>query len=341
MATFAKPKNALKFAEGLMVLRLNVQHGIWVDLNCSPMHLRYYSSKVDWKNLRPMILKRIQNRAKDYPVKSMIPVANEVLKSRELLVAGVSALLQVIPIKSCKFCPEVNIGDTGYQIKSYYGYKRIIKDQPHRWVDGHLNDILAPVEAFHLQNMFQSIIKHDQRFDFDRVPTVVELCYHAGADVSDEVLHNHIPVPNSSKDDASVTFSGSLEEWSLVAQRTLDAWERLRIGVQKLLLVYPAKVCEHCLEVHVGPSGHKARLCGVFKFESWRGSHMWKKAEVDDLVPPKLVWHPRPHDPPVLVDSERSFYGHAPAVVELCMQAGARVPSKYFCMMKVHGLTTK
>lgn len=66
------------------------------------MHLRYYSSKVDWKKLRPMIIKRIQNRAKDYPVKSMIPVANEVLKSRELLAKGVSALLQVIPIKSCK-----------------------------------------------------------------------------------------------------------------------------------------------------------------------------------------------------------------------------------------------
>ncbi|XP_008776099.1 APO protein 4, mitochondrial isoform X2 [Phoenix dactylifera] len=322
-----------------MAFRLKVQHSIWVDLSCSPMHSRYYSSKVDWKKLRPMILKRIQNRAKDYPVKSMIPVANEVLKARELLTKGVSALLQVIAIKSCKYCPEVYIGDTGHQINSCYGYKRIIKDRPHRWVDGHLNDILAPVEAFHLQNMFQSIIKHDQRFDFDRVPAVVELCYQAGADVSDDALYNHIPVSNSSKGDDGVTFSGSSEELSLVAQRTLDAWERLRIGVQKLLLVYPAKVCEHCSEVHVGPSGHKARLCGVFKFESWRGSHMWKKAEVDDLMPPTMVWHRRPHDPPVLVDGGRGFYGHAPAVVELCMQAGARVPSKYFCMMKVHGLT--
>lgn len=187
--------------------------------------------------------------------------------------------------------------------------------------------------------MFQSIIKHDQRFDFDRVPAVVELCYQAGADVSDEVLHDHIPVSNSGEDDDGMTFSGSSEELSLVAQRTLDAWERLGFGVQELLLVYPAKVCEHCSEVHVGPSGHKARLCGVFKFESWRGSHMWKKAEVDDLVPPKLVWHRRPHDPPVLVDSGRGFYGRAPAVVELCIQAGARVPSKYFCIMKVHGLT--
>ena len=84
--------------------------------------------------------------------------------------------------------------------------------------------------------------------------------------------------------------------------------------------------------------GHKARVCGIFRHEGWRGAHWWKKAEVDDLIPPKVVWHQRPHDPQVLVDSERGFHGHALAVVELCMQAGARVPNKYFCMMKLHWL---
>ncbi|KAI3849874.1 hypothetical protein MKW98_026788 [Papaver atlanticum] len=35
-------------------------------------------------------------------------------------------------------------------------------------------------------------------------------------------------------------------------------------GVQKLLLIYPAKACKFFDEVHVGSSGHKAGLCGVF-----------------------------------------------------------------------------
>ena len=104
------------------------------------------------------------------------------------------------------------------------------------------------------------------------------------------------------------------------------------------LFVYPARVCERCSGVHIGPSGHKARVCGIFRHEGWRGAHRWKKAEVDDLIPPKVVWHRRPHDPQALVDSGRGFYGHALAVVELCMQASARVPNKYFCMMKLHGL---
>ncbi|KAJ1699113.1 hypothetical protein LUZ63_007625 [Rhynchospora breviuscula] len=123
-----------------------------------------------------------------------------------------------------------------------------------------------------------------------------------------------------------------------VANMTLEAWETLRLGVQKLLLVYNAKVCQHCSEVHVGPTGHKVRTCGMYKYEAWRGLHMWKRTVVDDIVPQKIVWHRRPQDPAVLEDRGRDYYGHAPAVVDICAQAGARVPEKYFCMMKVHGL---
>jgi hypothetical protein len=57
---------------------------------------------LDWKQLRPMILKRIKNRAKEYPIKRMIPVAEEVVKAREIVTKGVSTLLQVVPIHSCK-----------------------------------------------------------------------------------------------------------------------------------------------------------------------------------------------------------------------------------------------
>ncbi|KAL6003686.1 hypothetical protein ACLOJK_023920 [Asimina triloba] len=61
--------------------------------------------------------------------------------------------------------------------------------------------------------------------------------------------------------------------------------------------------------VHVGPSGHKARLYAVLKFEGWRGTHFWKKTEVDDLVPPKVV----------------ASAAYVPAVAELCAQAGANL----------------
>ncbi|KAK1568615.1 hypothetical protein Q3G72_026750 [Acer saccharum] len=298
---------------------------------------RFYSSKLDLKKLRPMILKRIENRAKDYPVRNMVPLAEQVLQTRNLLIQGVSTLIKVFPVHACKFCPEVFIGEEGHLIQTCCGYRRRSKNRVHEWVSGGLNDILTPVETFHLHHMFQRVIKHEQRFDFDRVPAVVELCWQAGTDPNDENLYSR--TREESVGGVIGAESLSPEELRMIANGTLKAWEMLRSGVERLLLVYPAKVCKDCSEVHIGPSGHRARLCGVFKYESWQGAHFWKKATVDDLVPQKMVWRRRPQDPPVLLNEGRDFYGHAPVVVDLCSQAGAIVPKKYHCMMKCQGLS--
>jgi len=54
-----------------------------------------------------VIFKRINNRAKDYPLKNMIPVAYNVLEARKLLIQGVSTLLRTIPVMSCKYVPTL------------------------------------------------------------------------------------------------------------------------------------------------------------------------------------------------------------------------------------------
>ncbi|MED6207012.1 hypothetical protein PIB30_031920 [Stylosanthes scabra] len=317
----------------------------WRDLVCGEsirgfeFPSRFYATKVNLRKLRPMILKRIEKRAQFYPVRATIPVAKEVLVARNALFQGVSILLNSIPIMACKFCPEIFIGEQGHLIQTCWGYKHRAKNRVHEWVRGGLDDILVPVQAFHLHNMFQRVITHNQRFDFERVPAVLELCWQAGADPHDENLSSSNWSLEDANDSVHVGESLSPSDLSFVAEKTLNAWETLRSGVEKLLLVYPVKVCKHCSEVHVGPSGHKARLCGVFKYESWRGTHFWMKATVDDLVPPKIVWSQRPQDPPVLVNEGRKFYGHVPAVLDLCSKGGARVPAKYNCMMKVQGLS--
>ncbi|CAL1355379.1 unnamed protein product [Linum trigynum] len=182
--------------------------------------------------------------------------------------------------------------------------------------------------------MSPKIIKHAQRFNFDRFPAVIGLCCQAGAE-SDQ----HNPQQDHGVDDSAASLAP--EDVKFLANGTLKVWETLRSGVEKLLLDYPAKVCKHCSESHVGASGHKARHCGVFKYESWRGTHFWEKAGVDDLVPQKVVWSRRPQDPSVLCDEGRDFYGHEPSLVDLCAKADAIVPTKYFCMMKVQGLSPR
>lgn len=240
----------------------------------------------------------------------------------------------------CRYCPEAYIGDKGHLIRTCGGFRRRQKVHVHEWTKGNLSDILVPVETYHLHNMFQNEIKHDERFDYDRVPAVLELCMQAGVDLGDQILHSRSFGPNGVDDSVAGAQSASNHDTRIIANDTLMAWEKLRSGIQKLLLVYPVKVCKDCSEVHVGPSGHKARLCGVFKYQRWLGTHFWRKANVDDLVPPKIIWHRRPQDPPVLVDEGRNYYGHAPAVVDLCTRAGAIAPSKYHCLMKVDGLSS-
>nr|GEZ15729.1 APO protein 4, mitochondrial [Tanacetum cinerariifolium] len=153
-----------------------------------------------------MILKRIENRAKDYPAYPLC----------------------------CKFCAEVYIGEKGHEIKTCHGFRRHAKNKLHEWVKGGINDILIPVETFHLKNMFQDVIKHDQRFDYNRIPAIVELSLQAGADINDESLFT---------DNFECVGAESLsnDELRLVADGTLKAWEVVRSGVEKLLMVYSAK----------------------------------------------------------------------------------------------------
>ncbi|XP_057767137.1 APO protein 4, mitochondrial-like [Salvia miltiorrhiza] len=288
--------------------------------------LRNYSAKsnlgVELQKLRPLIMKRIEQRAKDLPVNPAIPVAREALRARNALYDGVSALITHIPVWACKYCPEVYIGESGHLIRTCHGYRHHSKNKVHEWVKASINDIIIPVESLHLQKTFRDVTKHREIFDHQRVPAVVELCLQAGVDANDQSVITP-PFPD--------------DDLQLIARRTVNAWETLRSQVHKLLMEHPARVCKHCEEVHVGPWGQKARSRGVVKHES---CHLWRRAGVEDLVPSNVVWSRRRQDPHVLVDRGREYYGHAPAVVDLCSKAGALVPSKYFCMMKVDGLTS-
>ncbi|KAA8537943.1 hypothetical protein F0562_027477 [Nyssa sinensis] len=94
------------------------------------------------------------------------------------------------------------------------------------------------------------------------------------------------------------------------------------LGMKIIMEKYNVQTCGYCPEVQVGPKGHKVRMCKASKHQSRNGLHAWQEATIDDLVGPNYVWHVQDLHGPALVNNLKRYYGKAPAVVELCVQAG-------------------
>lgn len=298
-------------------------------------------------------------------VPELIPVAHEVLDAWKHLIKGLAQLLHVIPVYACSECSEVHVAEIGHQIQDCQGSSSNKRQSFHSWVKGSINDVLIPIESYHLFDPFGRRIKHETRFDYDRIPAIVELCIQAGVDLPGypsrrrtspvRLLGKKIidrggflqePTPSQPQDTSSLIdydTQGALSRFPppvlsdlpRVAQETMDAYETVARGLRKLMKKYSIKACGYCPEVHVGPWGHNAKLCGEFKHQ-WRdGKHGWQDAVIDEVFPPNYVWHVRDPKGPPLRTALKRFYGKVPAVVEVCLQAGACVPEKYKPMMRL------
>ncbi|KAG8058986.1 hypothetical protein GUJ93_ZPchr0002g26552 [Zizania palustris] len=124
---------------------------------------------------------------------------------------------------------------------------------------------------------------------------------------------------------------------SNLGARTLQSWLDVRSGAARLMRKYSVLTCGYCPEVQVGPKGHKVRMCKASKHQQRDGQHAWQEASIDDLVRPNYVWHVNAgrDDGMPLANELKRYYGKAPAVVELCVRAGAPVPAQYRSMMRL------
>ncbi|KAL8480176.1 hypothetical protein ACS0TY_026916 [Phlomoides rotata] len=299
-------------------------------------------------------------------VPDLIPVAYEVLDTWKVLIKGLAQLLHFIPVHACSECSEIHVARFGHKIQNCHGPTSGSRKSFHSWIRASINDVLLPIDSYHMFDPFGRRIKHETRFSYDRIPAVVELCIQAGVElpgypsrrrtepirmigkkvidmggfVEEPRLYNPgssgPPIMEFDTHRAHERFPPPAElEVPMIAQETLKAYEKVKWGVRKLMKKYSVKACGYCPEVHVGPWGHNAKLCGEFKHQ-WRdGKHGWQDATVDEVFPPNYVWHSEDPIGAPLVSALERFYGKAPAVVEVCIQAGARVPDKYKPMMRV------
>ncbi|KAK6146489.1 hypothetical protein DH2020_020358 [Rehmannia glutinosa] len=331
-----------------------------------PLKKIQQAARADKKLAQMGIEKPLEPPKNGLLVPDLIPVAYEVLDAWKVLIRGLAQLLHVIPVHACSECSEIHVAQIGHDIQDCRGPTSGSRKSFHSWIKGSINDVLLPIESYHLYDPFGRRIKHETRFSYDRIPAVVELCIQAGVELPEypsrrrtepiRMLGKKVIDMGGFVEEPGPTCSGSsgplileldtyraLErfppptepEIPRIAQETVNAYEKVKWGVTKLMRKYSVKACGYCSEVHVGPWGHNAKLCGEFKHQ-WRdGKHGWQDATVDEVFPPNYVWHVEDPKGPPLTSALKRFYGKAPAVVELCIQAGARVPDKYRPMMRL------
>ncbi|XP_052200555.1 APO protein 1, chloroplastic isoform X2 [Diospyros lotus] len=331
-----------------------------------PLKKIQQAARADKKLAEKGIEKSLEPPKNGLLVPDLIPLAYEVLDAWKILIRGIAQLLHVVPVHACSECSEVHVAHSGHCIQNCHGPTSSKRRGFHSWVKGSINDVLLPIESYHMYDPFGPRIKHDTRFNYDRIPALVELCIQAGVDIpeypsrrrtkpvrmigrklidlggSDEEPQQCLSVHSTSSlvdIDTHRAFERFPAPTELavpgIAQETIRAYEKVRWGVTKLMRKYTVKACGYCSEVHVGPWGHNAKLCGEFKHQ-WRdGKHGWQDATVDEVFPPNYVWHVRDPEGPPLKSALKRFYGKAPAVVELCLQAGAQVPDRYKTMMRL------
>ncbi|CAK7338195.1 unnamed protein product [Dovyalis caffra] len=296
-------------------------------------------------------------------VQCLVPLAYDVFNARITLINNLKKLLKVVPVHACGWCNELHVGPEGHPFKSCKGKHATLRKGLHQWTNAAIEDVLVPIEAYHLYDRLGKRITHAERFSIPRIPAVMELCIQAGvyipeyptkrrrkpiirigrrefvdADESDlpdpapegplKPLLTEIPI-------SKAVAPTNEEEKTLLAEETLQAWEKMRKGAKRLMQMYHVRVCGYCPEVHVGPTGHKAQDCGAHKHQQRNGQHGWQSAVLDDLIPPRYVWHVPDMDGLPMRRELRNFYGQAPAVVEICVQAGAAVPDQYKSTMRL------
>ncbi|KAH8481852.1 hypothetical protein H0E87_029364 [Populus deltoides] len=296
-------------------------------------------------------------------VQSLLPLAYDVFNARITLINNLRKLLKVVPVHACGWCDEIHVGLEGHPFKSCKGKRATLRNGLHQWTNAAIEDVLVPVEAYHLYDRLGKRITHEERFSILQIPAVMELCIQAGVHIPEyPTKRRRKPIIRIGKREfadadesdlpepplevplkpllTEISISEAVapaneEEKTLLAEETLQAWEKMRKGAKRLMQMYRVRACGYCPEVHVGPSGHKAQNCGAHKHQQRNGQHGWQSAVLDDLIPPRYVWHVPDVVGLPLRRELRNFYGQAPAVVEICFQAGAAVPDQYKSTMRL------
>ncbi|KAJ0966740.1 hypothetical protein J5N97_023657 [Dioscorea zingiberensis] len=164
---------------------------------------RNYSSGKDvepfgfWKRNK----KQWDNNLQPFPIDAdPKDIAVEGMEAWETMRSGAVKLMQKYSVRTCGYCPEVQVGPKGHRARICQTYKHQMRAGQHAWQEATIDDLVPPVYVWHIPDPRSSHpLVNELRKYYGKLPAVVELFSQAGATVSESyagVMREDVTVPD-------------------------------------------------------------------------------------------------------------------------------------------------
>ncbi|XP_077226104.1 APO protein 3, mitochondrial-like isoform X2 [Tasmannia lanceolata] len=121
------------------------------------------------------------------------------MKAWKTMQSGTLKLMQKYAVKTCGFCPEVQVGPKGHRARICQAYKHQLRDGQHAWQDATIDDLIPQVYVWHVKEPWDSkpLVDRLKRY-YGKLPAAVDLFSQAGANVGEDyagLMREDIAVP--------------------------------------------------------------------------------------------------------------------------------------------------
>lgn len=118
--------------------------------------------------------------------KSLKELSTTTLESWFEMISGAKKIMEKYSVKSCGYCPEVQVGPKGHKVRMCKASKHQSRNGLHAWQEATIDDLVGPNYVWHVQDQNRPALDNSLKRYYGKAPAVVELCVQGGASIPDQ-----------------------------------------------------------------------------------------------------------------------------------------------------------
>ncbi|KAL1364808.1 hypothetical protein AAHE18_03G243700 [Arachis hypogaea] len=102
------------------------------------------------------------------------------------MISGAKKMMEKYSVHTCGYCPEVQVGPKGHQLRMCKASKHQSRNGLNVWQEATIDDLVGPNYVWHVHDLNGSPLNNNLKRYYGKAPAVVELCVHGGAHVPNQ-----------------------------------------------------------------------------------------------------------------------------------------------------------